>query len=114
MPQTSIRFFAYLIGVSAIVMFTFRSAFIGNQLWAKCAAAVISAGVGCFVVYFLLFLIANLFSSATATVVDGAVSPRAADQPKTAPSGHAEAESIVPGQQESDRVLATEDGRGSR
>ncbi len=55
-----------LIGVSALVMYTFRAAFVGNQLWAKIGSLLIATAVGCFVVYAALFLVANVFATATA------------------------------------------------
>jgi hypothetical protein len=64
LPQTSLRFFVGLIAVCALGMYIFRSAIVGDQLWAKCAAAVLATGIGCFVAYLLLFLLADLFSTA--------------------------------------------------
>ncbi len=68
LPQTSIRFFVFLIGVSALVMYTFRSAIVADQFWAKCASVVIATAIGCFIAYLLLFLLANLFSLATSVI----------------------------------------------
>ncbi len=62
LPQTSIRFFGFMIAVSAVVMYTFRAAIVADQFWAKCAAPVIATILGCFVGYFVLFVVANCFS----------------------------------------------------
>ena len=75
LPQTSIRFFVFLIAVSALVMYTFRAALVGDELWAKCASAVIMTAIGCFLSYIVLFLIALPFASAASAL---AHSPHAA------------------------------------
>jgi hypothetical protein len=64
LPQTSIRFFAALIGISAVAMFVVRAAVVGDQLWAKCLSVVMATAVGCFIAYALMFLIASVFSTA--------------------------------------------------
>lgn len=64
LPQTSLRFYVGLIAVCAVGMYTFRAAIVGDQLWAKCTAVVLATGIGCFVAYLLLFLLADLFSTA--------------------------------------------------
>lgn len=66
MPQTSIRFFMFLIGVSALVMYTFRAALVTDQFWAKIGSLLIATVLGCFITYAALFFVANLFSATTA------------------------------------------------
>lgn len=63
LPQASIRFFLFLIGTSALVMVTFRAAFIGQQLWAKIASLLITTAGGCFIVYALLFFVARALAA---------------------------------------------------
>jgi hypothetical protein len=70
LPQTSLRFFVGLITVCAVGMFTFRAAIAGDQLWAKCVSVVIATGVGCFLAYSLLFLLADLFSTAVSPLTE--------------------------------------------
>ena len=59
-----------LIGASAFVMFTFRMAMTTDALWAKIASLIIQASGCCFIVYAVLFLIANLFSATTTPILD--------------------------------------------
>ena len=63
LPQTSIRFFALLIAASAITMYIFREAFLGDRLWAMILSMLITTAMVCFVAYASLFIIANLFSN---------------------------------------------------
>jgi hypothetical protein len=70
LPQTSIRFFVALIGISALVMYIFRAALMDDVLWAKCASLVIMTAIGCFFSYALLFLITLPFASAAATIAE--------------------------------------------
>ena len=79
MPQTSIRFFMALIAASALVMYAYRAAFVGDQFWAKIAALLISTAIGCFVVYAVLFLVANLFTATTAPIRKALDTPSSAD-----------------------------------
>ena len=88
LPQTSLRFFVGLIAACALGMYTFRAAIVGDQLWAKCAAVVLATGIGCFVAYLLLFLLASLFSTAAAPLAalnragDAAGSATGVEQPR--------------------------------
>jgi hypothetical protein len=68
MPQTSIRSLLALIASSALVMVVFRAATDGSPA-ARIATLLITTVGGCFVVYACLFLIANIFSSTTAPIV---------------------------------------------
>lgn len=68
LPQTSIRFFLMLIGASALVMLVFRSAS-GGSSWARIVSLLITNVGACFMVYAILFLIANLLSSTTEPIV---------------------------------------------
>lgn len=74
LPQTSIRFFAAMIGVSALVMYTFRAAVVGEHLWAKCASTIIAIMIGSFIAYTMVFLVANIFSLATEAIVEAPLS----------------------------------------
>jgi hypothetical protein len=65
LPQASIRFFMYLIGVSALVMYTFRAAFVGDAFWAKIVSLLIVTCGGCFFAYATLFFLASLFTATT-------------------------------------------------
>ena len=58
----------FLIGASAVVMYTYRAAFVDDQLWAKIASLVISIAGGCFLVYAALFFVANMFTTSTAPI----------------------------------------------
>lgn len=64
-PQTSLRFFLVLIGVSAGVMVVFRVAFLQESYWAKVLALMFAVTTTCFLSYAALFLLANLFSVST-------------------------------------------------
>ncbi len=88
LPQTSLRFFVGLIAVCAGGMFTFRAAIEGNQLWAKCASVVIATGVGCFIAYSLLFLLADLFSTAASPLTELARGQEAVGGSAEVSSGH--------------------------
>lgn len=66
LPQASIRFFMILIGVCAFGMYTLRTAIVQDQLWAKIASLVIATIIGCYVVYAILFFLANVFTATTA------------------------------------------------
>jgi uncharacterized membrane protein len=68
LPQTSIRFFAFLIAISALAMYTLRAALVDGQQWAKIGSLLIATVIGCFVAYAWLFLFANLFSYATRVI----------------------------------------------
>ena len=57
-----------LIAASAVVMYTYRSAFVADQFWAKIASLLITTVGGCFLVYAALFMIANLFTASTAPI----------------------------------------------
>lgn len=70
LPQTSIRFYMFLIGVSAVAMYTFRAAFVTDQFWAKIGSLLIATAGGCFLVYAALFFVANLFSATTSPILD--------------------------------------------
>ncbi len=70
LPQASIRFFMVLIAASAMVMVIYRMAFVAERMWAKISVLLISTIGGCFLVYALLFLIANLFTASTAPIRD--------------------------------------------
>jgi hypothetical protein len=65
LPQTSIRFYGFLIAVCAAAMVTFRAAVVSGDLWAKIATLLIATTIGCFIAYAALFLVAYLFSNAT-------------------------------------------------
>ena len=88
LPQTSLRFLVGLITVCAGGMFTFRAAIVGNQLWAQCAAVVIATGVGCFIAYALLFLLADLFSTAASPLTELARGHEAVGRAAEVSSGH--------------------------
>ena len=82
MPKTSIRFLLILIGISALVMVVFRAA--GEGFYAaRIATLLIMTVAGCFAIYAALFLIANLFSSATAPIVQVLESTSSSRQPMT-------------------------------
>ena len=70
LPQTSIRFFMFLIAVSAVAMYTFRAALVTGQFWAKIGSLLITTAGGCFIVYAALFFVANLFSATTVPILD--------------------------------------------
>ncbi len=78
LPRTSIRFFLMLIGVSALVMLVFRSAS-GGSSWARIVSLLITNVGACFMVYAILFLIANLLSSTTAPLIR-VIDPTPADE----------------------------------
>jgi hypothetical protein len=67
-PQTSIRFLFVLIGGSALMMVVFRAAGDGLPV-ARILTLLIMTVAGCFAVYAALFLVANVFSSTTAPIV---------------------------------------------
>ncbi len=69
-PQTSIRFFLLLIGSSALVMYVYRAAIVGDAVWAKIAALLITIVGGCFLAYAGFFIVANLFSAATSPLLN--------------------------------------------
>lgn len=69
-PQTSIRFFLLLIGASALVMYIYRAAFVGDAFWAKIASLLITIVGGCFWTYAGFFLVANLFSATTSPLLN--------------------------------------------
>jgi hypothetical protein len=68
LPQASIRFFIFLIALSAVAMLTFRAAIVGGHLWAKIGSLLIATSIGCFLTYAGLFLVAFLFSTATSAL----------------------------------------------
>ncbi len=70
MPQFSIRFFIFLIGVSAVVMYTLRAAVVTNHSWAKIVSLMMATTIGCFLAYAFLFLVANLFNVTTMPIRD--------------------------------------------
>lgn len=70
LPQTSIRFLVVVIGFCALGMYTFRAAIVGDQLWAKCASLVIATVIVSFLFYFMVFLVASLFSATTEAIVE--------------------------------------------
>jgi hypothetical protein len=55
----------FLVGVSALVMYTFRAAVIGDQFWAKIASLLIATAGGCFIVYAALFFVAGALAATT-------------------------------------------------
>ena len=55
----------FLIGVSALVMYIFREAVVGDQSWAKIVSLLIATCGGCFIAYAALFLLASLFTATT-------------------------------------------------
>lgn len=69
-PQTSIRFFLLLIGASALVMYIYRAAIVGDAFWAKIASLLITTVGGCFLAYACSFLVANLFSATTSPLLN--------------------------------------------
>ncbi len=69
-PQTSIRFFLLLIGSSALVMYVYRAAIVGDAFWAKIASLLITIVGGCFLAYAGFFLVANLFSATTSPLLN--------------------------------------------
>lgn len=81
MPQVSIRFFIFLIGLSAVAMYTFRAAVVANQVWAKIASLMMVTIIGCFTAYAFLFLVANLFNVTTMPLRD-AMGGAQGDQPR--------------------------------
>ena len=64
-PQTSIRFFMLLIAACALVMVLVRMAARSDAFWTKLIVMVIFTSIGCFLIHAILFLIANLMTSAT-------------------------------------------------
>lgn len=71
LPQTSIRFYLLLIGASAVVMYIYRAAFLGDAFWAKIASLLITVAGGCAISYVVLFLLANLFSATASSLFHG-------------------------------------------
>ena len=69
LPQTSIRFLIILIGLCALVMYTFRAAIVDDQVWAKIGSLVIATALACLVAYGGLFVVALLFSTAAGVVL---------------------------------------------
>ncbi len=82
MPQTSIRFLMILIAGSALVMLVFRAAIDGSPV-ARIASLLITTVGGCFLTYACLFLIANVFSSTTAPIVQALETTAAAQQSRS-------------------------------
>lgn len=92
LPQASLRFFLVLIGISALVMVTFRFALVDGVLWAKVVALLFTIVTASFAAYTVLFLLAGLFTASTQPVrsalgydsnsQDGAGSPGDADPPE--------------------------------
>ena len=78
-PQTSIRFFLVLIGASAVVMYIYRAAFVGDAFWAKIASLLITIAGGCFLAYAGCFLVANLFSATTSPLLNSLSSENESD-----------------------------------
>ena len=76
-----------LIGVCAIGMYTMRAAAVYDLLWAKIASLLIATVIGCFVVYAILFCLANLFTASTAPL---AKSAGRQEVPKDRPSSGAQ------------------------
>lgn len=89
LPQTSIRFFLALIGLSALVMVTFRAAFISGQMWAQIVSLLVVTIIGSFLAYAVLFFLANLFTATTAPLVRSS-------QPSASSSTHRPEDSQVP------------------
>ncbi|HBV64448.1 MAG TPA: hypothetical protein DEF45_15665 [Rhodopirellula sp.] len=59
MPQASIRFLLLTIGGSAVIMVIFRLALIGEATWAIVIALMLSLICAMFLIYLVLFLVAN-------------------------------------------------------
>ena len=68
LPQTSLRFFLGLIGISAAIMVVFRLALVAEVLWAKIVALLFVMATTSFAVYVILFFFAGLFSASTKPV----------------------------------------------
>lgn len=68
LPKTSIRFFLALTAVCAAGMVLFRAASDRQAFWTKILSLLIMTTIGCFVVYLILFLVANLFSATTTPI----------------------------------------------
>jgi hypothetical protein len=64
-----------LIGASALVMVTFRAAFVGDQFWAKIASLLIATALGCFMVYAALFVAARALAATTDPIWHAVESP---------------------------------------
>ena len=69
----------FVIGISALVMYTFRAAFVGDAFWAKIVSLLIVTSGGCFIAYAGLFFVANLFT-ATTTPLRRAFEPQQSEQ----------------------------------
>ena len=59
----------FLIGVSALVMYTFRAAVVADQFWAKIVSLMIVICGGCFMAYAAMFFMASLFTATTAPLL---------------------------------------------